>query len=151
MPKYVDHGLKEVKEKGISYNFVMMEYIDMSIQEYLDSQTIENKLSMSQIYLQMLVCIEELHYYGYLHRDIKPDNFRIKNHQVYLIDFGLSRQFYDINTTEHILQYKIGNSIRGTLLTCSINSHLGIELSRKDDLVSLGYTFLYLSLGELPW
>ena len=58
MPKYVDHGLKEVKEKGISYNFVMMEYIDMSIQEYLDSQTIENKLSMSQIYLQMLVCIE---------------------------------------------------------------------------------------------
>ncbi|XP_024962695.1 casein kinase 1-like protein 3 [Cynara cardunculus var. scolymus] len=103
---------------------------------------------------QMLTRIELMHAKGFLHRDLKPDNFLMglgrKANQVYVIDFGLAKRYRDPTTSCHI-PYKANKNLTGTARYASCNTHLGIEQSRRDDLESLGYVFLYFLRGSLPW
>ncbi len=69
---------------------------------------------------------------------------------VHLIDFGLSKEFRDPNTRMHI-PFNKGLGLIGTTAFASINSHLGLELGRQDDLESLAYVLFYFLWGFLPW
>eukprot|EP00826_Nyctotherus_ovalis_P063161 TRINITY_DN923_c0_g10_i1.p1 TRINITY_DN923_c0_g10~~TRINITY_DN923_c0_g10_i1.p1 ORF type:complete len:227 (+),score=79.71 TRINITY_DN923_c0_g10_i1:481-1161(+) len=69
---------------------------------------------------------------------------------VYLIDYGLAYQFYNPRTREH-LPYRSGKKLIGTMRYVSINTHLGLEQSRRDDLEALGYVLVYVGAGSLPW
>jgi len=108
---------------------------------------------------QMLERIEFLHSKQFLHRDIKPDNFlmgREKNAAtVYIIDMGLSKKYIkdgtaSIDSGKHI-PYKDGKELTGTARYASINTHIGIEQSRRDDIESIGYVLMYFLRGILPW
>ena len=104
--------------------------------------------------LQILKRIQSLHEANFIHRDIKPENFLVglkkKSSTIYMIDYGLTRKFYENKTHSHI-PYREGKGITGTVKFASIYTHMGIEQSRRDDLESLGYLMVYFMKGELPW
>ncbi|KAL5112198.1 Casein kinase I isoform alpha [Taenia crassiceps] len=103
---------------------------------------------------QMLSRVEFLHRRCFVHRDIKPDNFLmgIGRHcnKLYIIDYGLAKRYCSWNKGRHI-EYRDDKNLTGTARYASINAHLGIEQSRRDDLESLGYVLMYFNRGSLPW
>ncbi len=106
------------------------------------------------IAIQMISRIQDLHAKNFIHRDIKPENFLTgieeKTNTIYIIDFGLSKRYKDNKTMDHI-PYRENRQLTGTARYASINNHLGIEQSRRDDLEAIGYVLLYLFKKSLPW
>lgn len=106
---------------------------------------------------QMVKRIHYMHSKNYLHRDIKPNNFLLgkynrnfNNNLIYIVDFGLSKEFKDPITKEHY-HYKENRRFVGTPRYASVNTHIGIKQSRRDDLESIAYVLIFFLKSELPW
>ena len=135
-------------------NICIMDYLGPSLEDLFEfSNNTFSIKTVLMIGIQVLNRIEELHNLGYIHRDIKPDNFLIgtgkKKSRIFLIDFGLSKTYLD--TEQNHIEYRTDRNFTGSFRYSSIRNHKGIEQSRRDDLESIGYMLIFFLKGKLPW
>ncbi|KAG5363468.1 Casein kinase I-like protein hhp1 [Yarrowia sp. B02] len=137
------------------YNALVMDLLGPSLEDLFNF--CERRFSYKTVVLladQLITRLEYLHAKSFIHRDVKPDNFLMgigrRGNQVNIIDFGLAKRFRDPRTHLHI-PYRENKNLTGTARYASINTHLGVEQSRRDDLESLAYVLIYFMRGQLPW
>ncbi|XP_022771292.1 casein kinase 1-like protein 7 isoform X2 [Durio zibethinus] len=102
-------GIPHLKWFGVDvdYNFMVIDLLGPSLEDMFSY--CNRKLSLKTVLMladQMINRVEYMHSRGFLHRDIKPDNFLMglgrKADKVYIIDYGLAKKYRDLQTHKHI-------------------------------------------------
>ncbi|KAK9055699.1 hypothetical protein SSX86_026784 [Deinandra increscens subsp. villosa] len=150
-------GVPSLKWFGVEgeYNVMVIDLLGPSLEDLFNY--CNRKFSLKTVLMladQLINRVEYMHARSFLHRDLKPDNFLMglgrRANQVYIIDFGLAKKYRDLQTHRHI-PYRENKNLTGTARYASVNTHLGVEQSRRDDLESLGFVLMYFLRGSLPW
>ncbi|CAP35600.1 Protein CBG18079 [Caenorhabditis briggsae] len=140
------------------FNFIVMKLIGKNLWD-LRMDTPECRFSLGtalKAAAQCLISIEQLHRFGYLHRDIKPGNFAAgrvesnEHHTIFMLDFGLCREFVKREEGKIRTQRKSA-PFRGTTRYAPLNSMLELDTGRKDDIESWLYMVVEWTSGGLPW
>lgn len=145
-------NMKIIKNKELDKKVIVMDLLGPSLDSILEKRKKFRLKSIILLAIQMIELLRFIHDKGYIHRDIKPDNFVMDydtESKLYCIDFGLAKKY--IKKNEEHISFKKGGKFCGTARYASLAAHKGYEQSRKDDLEAVGYLLVYLYRGKLPW
>jgi len=150
-------GFPEIKKIGyfenniVSIQALLGQSLSQLFNKYYGNFKIKD---ITMIAIQILERIKHIHSQNILYCDISPNNFAIGigrfQNIIYMTNFNSAKKYTKEDNLNHIKFNKSNNSI-GNYIFSSINALRGIELSRRDDLESLGYILIYFLKGELPW
>jgi len=142
-------GIPHIRNYGsdTGFSYLILDLLGPSLSEHVlkPTDTIKHMIEAIKI-------VEYIHNVGIIHRDIKPDNFlisKLNGHTLYLIDFGLSK--YYLTTDKKHMEERKDRKLIGTAKFSSLNIHNGYEVSRRDDIEALCYSFVSIFGKELPW
>jgi len=154
------HGIPKVHYKGRQgeYYIMVMDLLGPSLWDKWNvaGQTMSQAM-VACVAIEALSILEPMHAKGYVHGDIKPENFLLgpagstTENKLYLVDLGLATRWRDAVCNTHVEYNQQPDVFRGTVRYASVHAHLGRTGSRRDDLESLAYTLMFLLKSRLPW
>ncbi|KNA16698.1 hypothetical protein SOVF_086420 isoform B [Spinacia oleracea] len=154
------YGVPSVHFKGrqAEYYILIMDMLGPSLWDVWNSlgQSMSPNM-VACIAVEAISILEKLHLKGFVHGDVKPENFLLgqpgtaDEKKLYLIDLGLASRWKDVSSGHHVEYDQRPDVFRGTIRYASVHAHLGRTGSRRDDLESLAYTLIFLIKGRLPW
>jgi serine/threonine protein kinase len=151
---YIQHqeGFVTLKYYGSNDDiyFMVMDLLGKNITQLKNDNEIDYTFAIFLFY-QMILRIQYLHENQIIHQDIKPDNFMMDNKNeniLYLIDLGFCKKYK--TATRHI-PISHNKSIIGTPHFVSENILNGTQGSRRDDLISIFYVFIFCIVSNEKW
>ena len=123
---------------------MIMDFADGHLDEYLKLKKPRAKIShLAQWFGCLIGAVTYIHKIGIRHRDIKPTNILVKNEEVLLADFGISKM-------------GVGKTIRTTAVQarartqnyCAPEVDNGSTRGRSADIFSLGAVFLEMLIAH---
>ncbi|PON88562.1 Serine/threonine protein kinase [Trema orientale] len=154
------HGVPRVHYKGRQgdYYIMVMDILGPSLWDVWNNNSHTMSIEMvACIAIEAISILEKMHSRGYVHGDVKPENFLLgppgtpDEKRLFLVDLGLATRWRDSTTGRHVEYDQRPDVFRGTVRYASVHAHLGRTCSRRDDLESLAYTLVFLIRGRLPW
>lgn len=154
------HGVPRVHYKGRQgdYYVMVMDMLGPSLWDVWNNNSHMMSIEMvACIAIEAISILEKMHSKGYVHGDVKPENFLLgppgtpEEKKLFLVDLGLATKWRDSTTGLHVEYDQRPDVFRGTVRYASVHAHLGRTGSRRDDLESLAYTLIFLQRGRLPW
>ncbi|XP_054782890.1 casein kinase 1-like protein HD16 [Prosopis cineraria] len=154
------HGVPRVHYKGRQgdYYIMVMDMLGPSLWDVWNNNSHSMSTEMvACIAIEAISILEKMHSRGYVHGDVKPENFLLGSpgtpdeKRLFLVDLGLASRWRDNSTGVHVEYDQRPDVFRGTVRYASVHAHLGRTASRRDDLESLAYTLIFLLRGRLPW
>ncbi|XP_039687565.1 casein kinase 1-like protein HD16 isoform X2 [Medicago truncatula] len=154
------HGVPRVHYKGRQGDWyvMVMDILGPSLWDVWNNKTHTMSAEMvSCIAIEAVSILEKMHSRGYVHGDVKPENFLLgppgthEEKKLFLVDLGLATRWRDNSSGLHVDYDQRPDVFRGTVRYASVHAHLGRTGSRRDDLESLAYTLIFLLRGRLPW
>ncbi|KAG5361348.1 Serine/threonine-protein kinase ssp1 [Yarrowia sp. E02] len=104
-----------------------------------------------QVFRDVLLGLEYLHFQGVIHRDIKPANLLLCHKQVKISDFGVSFTSAGDTTDEIELAKTAGTPAFFAPELCQNNPGKGNCVTNKIDIWALGVTLYCLLFGKVPF
>ncbi|KAK6756397.1 hypothetical protein RB195_014672 [Necator americanus] len=165
-PRLTDHILHMV-DKGYNqyFKYIIMPYTGKSL-DYIKETIVKGEFQLRtavQISIQTHKALKNLHELGYIHRDVKPDNFVVGKdlfrNIIFIMDFGMSTKYEKRTPATTLFHTPFSGLLKesrykfiGTPKYAARATHQGRVVNRKEDMESWYYMVIELfGTDYLPW